>query len=182
MEVHELTEEERDEMVEKYLKMLKVERKHLSKEDLEKEIVDYLSKKHPCSLATCGKDCEPRISVVDYMNDGIVIYIISEGGEKFKNIKENNKVAIGIGTSARTTLSVRGLNLWGIADVFTEETEEFVHGMELFSPILKSMQETAGGGKPLEIPKGLLRMIRVTPTKMVYNHNIKGIKNAHWKA
>ncbi|MFC1591433.1 pyridoxamine 5'-phosphate oxidase family protein [Thermodesulfobacteriota bacterium] len=181
MDIHELTEEEREQMVEDYLKKMNIERKHLTGQDLEKEIINYLGKKHPCSLATCGKDGVPRISVVDYLNDGLVLYIFSEGGEKFKNIKENNRVAIGIGTSARTTLSVRGVNIWGIAEVFTEETEEFAYGMQLFSPILKSMQETTGGG-PLEIPKGLLRLIRVTPTKMVYHHNSKGIKNAHWES
>jgi hypothetical protein len=35
---------------------------------------------------------------------------------------------------------------------------------------------------PVEPPKGLLRVIRVTPTKMVYHYNIRGIKNAHWQA
>lgn len=28
------------------------------------------------------------------------------------------------------------------------------------------------------MPKGLMRMIRVTPTKIIYNHNKKGIANA----
>jgi hypothetical protein len=37
-------------------------------------------------------------------------------------------------------------------------------------------------GKPVEMPKGLLRMIRVTPAKMVYTHNNKGIANAKWEA
>ena len=56
MAVHELTEEEREQMVDQYLERMNIERKHLSKGELEKEITDYLSKKHPCSLATCGKD------------------------------------------------------------------------------------------------------------------------------
>jgi hypothetical protein len=170
MEIHELTEEERDKMLEQGFNMMNIERKHLSKKELEKEIIDYLSKKHPCSLATCGKDGEPRISVVDYVNEGLTIYIFSEGGEKFKNLKENNKVAIGIGTSVQTFRSVRGVNIWGIAEVFTEDSREFIQGMKLFSHIIK------------ELPKGLLRMIRVTPIKMVYTHNNKGIANAHWEA
>ena len=45
----------------------------LSREELEEEIIDYLSKKQPCSLATCGKDGAPRISVVDYINEGPTI-------------------------------------------------------------------------------------------------------------
>ena len=49
MAVHELTEEEREQMADQYLERMKIERKHLSKEELGKEITDYLSKKHPCS-------------------------------------------------------------------------------------------------------------------------------------
>ena len=96
MAVHEVTEEEREQMIDHYLERMNIKRKHLSKEELEKEIIDYLGKKHPCSLATCGKNGVPRISVVDYINDGLIIYILSEGGKKFKNIRENNQVAIGI--------------------------------------------------------------------------------------
>jgi len=161
-------------MIEQAFKKMKIERKYLSKEELEKEIIDYLKKKHPCSLATCGKDGVPRISVVDYVNEGLTIYIFSEGGDKFKNLKENNKVAIGIGTSAQTVGSVRGVNIWGTAEVFTEETQEFAHGMKLFSHILKDMEKEIG--TPIEIPKGILRMIRVTPTKMSITTTTKGSK------
>ena len=91
MDVHELTEEEREQMLEEGFTMMHIERKHLSKKELEKEIIDYLSKKHPCSLATCGKDGVPRISIADYVSEGLTIYIFSEGGDKFKNLKENNK-------------------------------------------------------------------------------------------
>ncbi len=55
MSAIEVTEEQRDKMVEGMIKMLGLERKHPSKKELEEEIIDYLNKKHPCSLATCGK-------------------------------------------------------------------------------------------------------------------------------
>ena len=93
------TEEQREQMIELYYKHKNIERKRPSKKELEKEIIDYLVKKPPCSLATCGKDGIPRISVVDYMNDGLTIYILSGGGQKFQNLLENKHVAIGIGTS-----------------------------------------------------------------------------------
>ncbi|MBM4311610.1 MAG: pyridoxamine 5'-phosphate oxidase family protein [Deltaproteobacteria bacterium] len=176
-----VTEEQREQLIELYYKQKNIERKRPSKKELEKEIIEYLGKKHPCSLATCGKDGIPRISVVDYMNDGLTIYILSEGGQKFQNILENNHVAIGIGTSARTSLSVRGVNIQGIAEIFDDTTKEFAHALELFKPIIASMVEDTGG-KPLKIPKGAIHLIRVKPTKMVYRHNKKGIKNAHWSA
>ena len=83
MSVHELTEQEREQMMEQAFKKMKIKRKHLSRQELEKEIIDYLSKQQPCSLATCSRDGVPRISVVDYINEGLTIYIFSEGGDKF---------------------------------------------------------------------------------------------------
>ena len=180
MEVHELTEDEREHMTNELFKKLDIERKHLSKNELEQEIIDYLSKKHPCSLATCGKDCVPRTSVVDYVNDGLIIYIFSEGGGKFKNIKENNRVSIGIGTSTQTIRSVRGVNIEGIAEVFTEDTEEFTYAMKFFKPLFEDFEQQIAG--PIEFPPGMMRIIRISPNKMVYYHYNKGIANACWEA
>ena len=180
MKIHELTEKEREQMTDELFKRLKIERKHLLREELEKEIVDYLSKKHPCSLATCGNDGVPRTSVVDYVNDGLCIYIFSEGGKKFKNIAENNRVSVGIGTSTQTIRSVRGVNIEGIADVFPEGTEELAYAMKLFKPLFEDFEEQIEG--PVEFPQGMMRIIRITPTKMVYYHYNKGIANAKWEA
>ena len=178
MKIHELTEEEREQMTDELFNKLKIERQLLSREELEKEVVDYLSKKHPCSLATCGKDGVPRTSVVDYVNDGLTIYIFSEGGRKFKNITENNKVSVGIGTSTQTIRSVRGVNIEGIAEVFPEGTEELAYAMKLFKSLFEDFQEQIEG--PLEFPPGMMRIIRITPTKMVYYHYNKGIANGQW--
>jgi nitroimidazol reductase NimA-like FMN-containing flavoprotein (pyridoxamine 5'-phosphate oxidase superfamily) len=180
MEVHELTEEEREQMTDELFKKLSIQRKHPSKEELEKEIIDYLSKKHPCCLATCGKDGVPRTSVVDYINDGLIIYIFSEGGKKFKNIKDNPKVSIGIGTSTQTIKSVRGVNIEGIAEVFTEDIEAFAYAMKLFRTLFEDFETQIGG--PVKFPPGMMRVIRVTPYKMVYYHYNQGIANASWEA
>lgn len=180
MKVHELTEEGREQMTEELFKKLNIERKHPSKEELEQEIIDYLSKKHPCTLATCGNDGVPRVSVVDYVNEGLTLYIFSEGGGKFKNIRENSKVGVGIGTSTKTIRSVRGVNIWGIADVFIEDAPEFAHAMKLFSPLFEDFEKQIGG--PIEFPPGMMRIIRITPTRMLYYHYNKGIANACWEA
>ena len=41
MKVHSLTEEEREKMVDLYLKKMNIKRKHPTKKELEKEIIDY---------------------------------------------------------------------------------------------------------------------------------------------
>jgi uncharacterized protein len=179
MTAHEITPEERQKMVDEALKKMKIKRKHLSREELERAIIDYLSKKQPCSLATCDRNCTPRISVVDYVNEGLTIYILSEGGDKFKNLKENSRVAIGIGTGSRA-LKTRGVNMWGIAEVFSDDTPEFAHGIKIFQPVLDDMAKAIGS--PIKIPQGILRIIKVTPIKIVYHHTMKGIKHAVWEA
>ena len=82
MAARELTPEERNQMINKALERMHIKRRQLSREELEKEIIDYLSKKQPCSLATCSRDAVPRISVVDYVNEGLTLYIISEAPTK----------------------------------------------------------------------------------------------------
>ena len=180
MPYQELTEEQRDKIIEGMISVLGLERKHPSKQELEAEIIDYLVKKQPCSLCTCGADGMPHVSVVDYMNDGLMLYIMSEGGRKFRNIRENKRVAVGIGTSTKKMRSIRGLNIWGIADVFTDDTVVFARGLELFKPVLDEIEKLTG--KPAQMPKGIMRLIRVTPQRMVYFHYNKGIGNAIWEA
>jgi uncharacterized protein YhbP (UPF0306 family) len=180
MKVHELTDVERERMFDELFKKLKIKRRQPNREELEKEIIDYLGKKHPCTLATCSKNGEPRASVVDYVNEGLTLYVFSEGGSKFKNILENNKVCVGIGNSTRTIKSVRGVNIWGIADVFTEDAPEYAHAMKLFKPLFDDFEKQTGG--PVVFPPGMVRVIRITPTMITYYHYMKGIAAACWEA
>ncbi|MBN1227887.1 MAG: pyridoxamine 5'-phosphate oxidase family protein [Deltaproteobacteria bacterium] len=179
MKRYELSEPEREQMIENTLRKEGIRRWRPTREELEREIIDYLSKKHPCCLATCGKDGVPRISVVEYVNDGLTIYIASEGGKKFRNLKENNRVAVGIGNSARTYKSERGVNISGIAVIFDQDSEEFLNALKLFIPMFKQF----GIGAPQDNMKNrdyIVRMICITPTEIVYNHTYKGIINEHW--
>jgi hypothetical protein len=179
MAVHEITYEERDAMYDKALETMGIQRRRPSREELEREIIDYLGKKQPCTLATCGKDGWPRVSVVDYVNDGLTIYIFSEGGDKFKNLRENNRVGIGIGTGSKA-MKTRGINIWGIAEVFDDECPEFAGGLEILRPVIRDIEQATG--RSFVFPIGILRLIRVTPVRMVYHHTLKGIKHAVWEA
>jgi uncharacterized protein YhbP (UPF0306 family) len=180
MRLHELTDEERERMLDGLFVRLNIKRWHPTRQELEVEIADYLRKNHPCTLATCGSDGVPRVSVVDYVNDALIIYIFSEGGGKFKNLAENRKVAVGIGTSARTITSVRGLNIQGIAEIFTEDQPEFNYALKMFKPMLDDFEQRTGA--PVVLPPGMVRVIRITPIHMVYFHYMKGIAHECWEA
>ena len=82
------------------------------------DIVKYLKKNSLCVLCTCNKD-EPRASPVSYRSDGLTINIFSEiFTYKYKILKKNRKVSIGIYTSSHPD---KGLQLWGKAEVITHE-------------------------------------------------------------
>ena len=179
MTTHELTDAERNTMLNELFVRLNITRRYPDRRELEREIIDYLCKNHPCTLATCTADNSPHVSVVDYVNDGLNLYIFSEGGEKFKNIAVNRHVAVGIGTSARTITSVRGVNIWGIADVFTDDTSEFKKAFTLFKPLLDDFEQKTGAAA--SFPPGMVRIIRITPHRMVYFHYRKGIAHACWE-
>jgi len=180
MQVHELTDAEWERMLDALFVKLRIRRWHPTRSELEAEIIDYLRKNQPCTLATCGSDGRPRVSVVDYVNDGLAIYIFSEGGGKFKNLAENNKIAVGIGTSARTITSVRGANITGIAEVFTEDQPEFAHALTLFKPLLDDFERRTG--EPVVFPPGMVRVIKITPRTIIYYHYQKGIARECWEA
>jgi hypothetical protein len=75
---------------------------------------------------------------------------------------------------------VRGLNIWGTADVFTEDAPEFKNALTLFKPLIDDFEKRTGS--PVVFPPGLVRVIRVTPLRMVYFHYMKGIAHACWEA
>jgi len=179
MAAHELTDDEREKMLEGLFRLLKITRWHPDRAELEREIIDYLSKNHPLTLATTDADGNPHVSVVDYVNDGLELYVFSEGGEKFKNIAHNKNVAVGIGTSARTITSVRGLNIKGTADVFTDDTVEFKRAFALFKPLIDDFERRTGA--PVSFPPGMARIIRIAPHRMVYFHYLRGIAHAVWQ-
>jgi nitroimidazol reductase NimA-like FMN-containing flavoprotein (pyridoxamine 5'-phosphate oxidase superfamily) len=179
MTIHELTDTERENMLEALFRLLKITRRYPDRDELEREIIDYLGKKQPLTLATTDADGNPHVSVVDYVNDGLTLYVFSEGGEKFKNIAHNSRVAIGIGTSARTITSVRGLNIWGTADVLTDDTADFNRAFALFKPLLDDFEKKTG--MPAAFPAGMARIIRITPHRMVYFHYRKGLAHACWE-
>jgi nitroimidazol reductase NimA-like FMN-containing flavoprotein (pyridoxamine 5'-phosphate oxidase superfamily) len=180
MSDRELTPDELARMNEEMHEKIGVEMQHLSKEELEKEIISFMDKKQAVCLGTCGADGAPRISVTDYVNDGLIIYIYTEGGKKLDNLRENKRVAVGLGNSGRTWRSVRGVNIEGIADVFTDDDREYAVAMKLFKPTFESIEKELG--IKIDFPKGMRRIIRITPKTMVYYHNAKGISNAHWEA
>lgn len=95
----------------------------LTRGELEEHIKKYLSSHVICSIATCSNNL-PRSTVVRYKSKDLTIYILTEGGGKIKNIRENPNVAISIYGDYTGFRSVNSLQIWGSAEIISPGDHE----------------------------------------------------------
>jgi hypothetical protein len=100
------------------------------KKKLEKEIIKFLDEssmhkngpqdgcglKHgiACALGT-SKDNIPRVTPVDFFNEGLILWIIGDPGGKIGNIRSNPHVSVGIYTPLDHSKVNRSMQIWGKA-------------------------------------------------------------------
>ena len=106
-----------------------------TKEEIEKEIIKYLdensSKKAdpsdshegikpgtPCALGT-SKDNIPRVTPIDFYNDGLTLWMTGDPGEKLTTIRSNPTVSVGIYTRPDRSKENRSIMLKGKASLIT---------------------------------------------------------------
>jgi len=92
----------------------------LSKEDLEARIKSFLRSHCVCTLATCANN-QPRSTIVRYRSQGLTIYILTEGGGKVKNIRDNPLVSVSVCGEYSGFQSVACLQLWGRAEIIAPD-------------------------------------------------------------
>ncbi len=106
-----------------YKEIVKGKIQELTKDELEEQIKIYLSSHLICTLATCLNNI-PRSTVVRYKSKGLTIYILTEGGGKLKNIRENPNVSVSIYGDYTGFQSVNGLQAWGTAEIISPDDHE----------------------------------------------------------
>ncbi len=145
----------------------------LSEDELKDELLAYLKECNILTLATCSNDI-PRATVLEYRNDGFIIYIGSEGGGKFANLKVNPNISFTITSPYTTFFSCRGIQGWGKAEVYDEGTAEFDDGMNVIKPE-RALAELGMKEMPSVFRR---RVIKIIPDKIKYSYLAKGIMNA----
>jgi len=145
----------------------------LNEEELKEELLAYLKECNILTLATCSNDI-PRATVLEYRNDGFNIYIGSEGGGKFANLKVNSNISFTITSPYTTFFSCRGLQGWGKAEVYNEGTKEFDEGIKVIKPE-RALVELGMKEVPSVFKR---RVIKIIPNKLKYSYLAKGIMNA----
>lgn len=112
----------------------------LRKEEIENEIVKFLDENSTdkwdeslpgcglnhgiaCALGTC-KNNIPRVTPVDFFNDGLTLWILGDPGGKLGNIRSNPNVSVGIYTRMDHSKENRSIQLWGKASLITKRHQE----------------------------------------------------------
>ena len=176
-----LTFEEQNEQTKYFLNKLGVPVKNLNKQELESELIDFLKQPQCLSLATVNPDGTPHQTLLDYVSDGLNIYVASAGGEKFGNLADSDKVSVSIGFTGGTMESEYGLTIDGTAKVYKAPHPKFVGGMIKMKSFLENWYKAV---QPLEniIKRAVTaRVIVITPDRMAYMNMPRGVPWLRWE-
>jgi general stress protein 26 len=153
----------------------------ISEKELEKVLIEYLNQHNVLHLATC-RDNEPRSTPLEYFNNGLTVYISSEGGGKFANLKANPKVSYSISDPykpAEDFFGASGVQVWGIASTFKKNDDlkryEEIHKYSRNTEALKKQ------GLAEAASKFNFNIITIEPLKIRYLNLRKGFRNVMWE-
>jgi hypothetical protein len=147
--------------------------------EFEQEVVRFIENHDMVFLATSAKDF-PRCTPLGYRNLGTTLYILSEGGGKFANLRKNKNVSWAIASrisGGKNFLWVQGLQCWGIAVVISMKQEP-----ERFQKLLKELgiAQSLKKQRLKSLPPFNYRIIELVPNKMRLLKLGDGINNVTW--
>ena len=154
-------------------------RKFRSVEEFEQEVTVFMKNHDIIYLATTKND-NPRCTPLGYVNKGLIVYILSEGGGKLANIKANPRVSYSIASRIKRgkgLMRIRGLQVWGKAVIISMkgDREKFEEALTLMG-VTQSLKRR--GIKRL--PPFNYRIIKIEPEKIRYLNLPRGINNVTW--
>jgi len=121
-----------------------------TKEEIEKEILRFLDKSSSkkadpsdpywgtkpgiaCALGT-SKDNIPRVTPIDFYNDGLTLWMTGDPGEKLATIRSNPNVSVGIFSPVDRSKENRSIMLKGKASLVTKREQEAIY-MEVITKL-----------------------------------------------
>jgi len=147
----------------------------------EKVLMQFLKRNNVLHLSTTRNNV-PRTTPLEYRLDGFTFYILSEGGDKFNNLKVNNTVSFSVAEPYHPEKDFwggKGLQAWGKAKVYSQKSaprrfENALKKMKVFESLKKMGQK--------ELPPQInFRIIEITPTKMKYGNVREGVFKVTWE-
>jgi len=153
----------------------------ISDMEFENEIATYLSRHNVLHLATC-RDKEPRSTPLEYFSNGLTVYIFSEGGGKFANLKENAKVSYSIADPyepEENFFGAVGLQAWGIASTFKKnDNPKRYEEIRKYSRNADALKKQ---GLDQMASSVNFNVITIEPLKIRYLNLTKGFRNVLWE-
>jgi len=176
----------------------------MSVKELEKELIDFLDgmsnkpggkRTKPgcnivhgkaCALGTCV-DNMPRVTPIDFFNEGLIVWIAGEPGGKIANIMRNPKVSVGIYEPVDHSMEQKSLQISGTAELINmkNDPDEFNRRFTRFGideAVAGLFEEYVQSGTipadqkdvMLEKIPRMFNWIKITPQKMILLHVIPG--------
>jgi hypothetical protein len=152
-----------------------------SPESFQKVLAKFIARNQVLHLCTSKKD-RPRSTPLGYMSQGLTVFILSEGGGKFNNLKANKQVSFSIAEPydvKKDFFGDKGIQAWGKAKMYSIRQNP-----KQFRETLRKMNIKKGARvlKPEDLPSIFhYRIIEITPDKIRYRNAREGVFNATWK-
>jgi uncharacterized protein YhbP (UPF0306 family) len=124
---------------------------------LQQKITDFINKHNTCALAVANGDFV-RCTPIEYNYMDGSFYLLSEGGLKFKALKDNKNVCLAIYEEYKGFGKLNGLQVTGMADMVEPWSEEYLKLLAF-----KKIPETA----MRKLPEPM-NMIKIVPTVMEF--------------
>ena len=129
----------------------------MPKDDLIAKVNEFLTKHKGCALACAGAGIV-RNTPVEYLFAEDAFWIFSEGGLKFKALRENCNVCLAVFDDDPSFGSLAGLQVTGRAKVLEPFGSEYTHACELKGIPVERLEK---------LPS-VMNVIRVTPVRYDY--------------
>lgn len=143
--------------------------------------VDYLNRHNVLHLATC-KNNEPRCTPLEYFNNGLTVYVFSEGGGKIANLKANELVSYSIADPydpGTDFFGASGMQVWGRATFFKKNTDpERFKQIRQYSRYMKELEDQGLGDAAGSYN---FNVLTIEPYKIRRLSYREGMRNVIWK-
>jgi len=147
----------------------------------ERKVANYLDAHNVLSLSTC-RDNTPRCTTLEYFNNGLTVYLFSEGGGKIANLKANPAVSFTIHDpydSGTDYFGASGLQVWGRASLFKRKDDPEQ------AALIQSYYRHSEGLKRQGLYEAIqalnFNVITIEPVKISYLDLRKGFRSFVWK-
>ena len=124
---------------------------HMEKADLKVKIEEFIKAHNTCALATASGDFV-RCTPIEYNYVDGSFYLFSEGGLKFKALKDNKHVAFAIYEPYGGFHELKSLQVMGTASMIEPFSDEYIKIMEFKKIPIEAM-------KKLPQPMNLIKIV-----------------------